>query len=278
MSQTAQKSSLIVGTQKTEIRTDDSKGVVVFLVKNAAKSLRKFWVDLKGLIFIVSPFLFQVIIWPPTRFTLWLFGNLKVEGLKNLDSLPKGKGVIFAANHSSQLDPFLPPASLPFMSRFIPLFYATKEKSFYEKNGILAIFYGGSFFKLIGGQPVNSGLRDYSKSLANHVKLLEEGRNLFVFPEGGITLDGELKVGHGGIAYLAEKTDSTIIPIGISGVYKIGLKALFARKRNIKVTFGIPVSQQEIKQNISREADPIELYKRESEYIMGKISELIVKA
>lgn len=226
--------------------------------------------------FLLSPLLFQVTIWPITRFFLWFWGDLEVKGLENLDNLPKGRGVIFASNHSSEIDPFLPPASLPFMSRFIPLYYTTKERSFYEKTGIQQFFYGGFVFRFIGGCPVYSGMKNYEKSLVNHVQLLNEGHNLFVFPEGGITEDGNLGEAHGGVAYLAEKTGSVVVPIGIYGVYGMSVLDFFSRKRNIKVIFGLPILQSELKINVSSIDDSILSYKKEAEYIMNKIKNLMI--
>jgi 1-acyl-sn-glycerol-3-phosphate acyltransferase len=227
--------------------------------------------------FLVSARIFQVTAWPGTRFLLWFFGRLEVKGLENLNQLPKGKAVIFASNHSAEIDPFIPPASLPFMSRFVPLYYTIREKSFYDESGFMQIFYGGFFFKFIGGQYVYAGLKDYEKSLPNFIELLRQNRNLFIFPEGGInrkgTGPGEAK---GGIAYLAEKMNSPIVPIGISGMYGMSFAAFFARKRKIRVTFGAPIFQNEIKSVIARgPADDVGIYKKEAQYVMDKIAAMI---
>jgi len=227
--------------------------------------------------FIVSARVFQITVWPLTRFILWFFGRLEVRGLEHLQDLPKGKAVIFASNHSAEIDPFIPPASLPFMSRFIPLYYTIREKSFYDESGFMQIFYGGFFFKFIGGQYVYAGLKDYEKSLPNHIELLRQNRNLFIFPEGGINRIGTgVREAKGGIAYLAEKMNSPIVPIGISGMYGMSFADFFMRKRKIRVVFGAPISQEEIKSVIHRNgADTIGVYKKEAQYIMDKIAAMI---
>lgn len=226
--------------------------------------------------FIYSPLLFQVTIWPITRLFLWFFGRLEVHGLENLKILPKGKAIIFASNHSSELDPFLTPASLPFFSRFIPLYYITKERDYYEKSGITSLFYGGFVFRFIGGVPVCAGLKNYSLSLINHVNILKDNRNIFVFPEGHITDDGLLGRARGGISYLSRETGTTIVPVGISGVYKMTRMDFFCRKRKIKVVFGPPISRSEIDRNINiGNSMPENIYKAESEYILYKIKQLL---
>ena len=227
--------------------------------------------------YIFSARLFQVVAWPPTRFLLWFLGRLEVRGLENLGKLPKGKAVIFASNHSAEIDPFIPPASLPFMSRFVPLYYTIREKSFYDESGFLQIFYGGFLFKFIGGQYVYAGLKDYEKSLANHIELLRQNRNLFIFPEGGINRKGNgVREAKGGVAYLAEKMNSPIVPIGISGMYGMSFADFFMRKRKIRVTFGAPIFQDELKSAVVRgEVGDIAVYKKEAQYVMDKIAGMI---
>src|SRR3989344_4658097 len=72
----------------------------------------------------------QNLIWPPTRLALYLFAHFKIYGADNLNEL-KG-GVIFVGNHMSELDPILLPAPFPWFSRFSPIFYVSREKTFYN--------------------------------------------------------------------------------------------------------------------------------------------------
>jgi 1-acyl-sn-glycerol-3-phosphate acyltransferase len=44
---------------------------------------------------------------------------------------------------------------------------------------------------------------------------------LFVFPEGGRTLDGELKPFLSGAAYLAIRAQVPLVPIALSGVFEL---------------------------------------------------------
>jgi len=227
--------------------------------------------------FVVSALILQTLIYLPLRFLLGFFGHLEVRGLENLNNLPQNKGIIFAPNHSSEIDPFLTPVSLPFLSRFMPLFYATREKSFYGESGFRQIFYGGLLFKLAGGQCVRAGLKDYEKSLANQILLLETGHNLCFFPEGKITKDGKIGEARGGIAYLAEKTGSVVIPVGIFGVHTLSLFDLIKRKRKIIVIFGTPIHKEEL-EKYTRDvflSDSKNIYKIQAEYILGKVGYIL---
>ncbi len=194
-------------------------------------------------IFYFSPLFLQTLIWPITRFILRFFGHFKVEGLENLKNLKAGEGVIFVSNHSSELDPILLPASLPFLSRFMPFFYTSREKSFYKNSGWRQLFYGGLFFKFWGAHPIRPGLKDYEKSLETHIRLVEEGKSVLIFPEGKKTLDGSVhpEKARGGLGFMAQKTDKFVVPVYIEGVFNLSSKLFFSRKREIKVVFLKPL-------------------------------------
>ena len=103
-------------------------------------------------IYYIAPWVLQTTIWIPTRIFFKLFCSYKVKGLKNLKELEKNCfGTIFAVNHSSELDPIMIPASLPFFSCLMPMFYVSREQKFYVSSGWRQHIYGGLFFCLWGG-------------------------------------------------------------------------------------------------------------------------------
>lgn len=189
--------------------------------------------------FFVSPLILQKAIWHATRAILFFFCRFEVRGLENL---PKKCGVIFAANHSSELDPIVVPAALPFFSPLLPVFYVSRPREFYQTSGWRQFFYGGFFFKLWGSHAAIAGFHDYEKSLATHIQILEKGESVLIFPEGRKTRDGNIqKEAHGGVAYLARRTDCPIVPVRIVGDFNITLGDFFLRRRKISVIFGTPV-------------------------------------
>ena len=225
-------------------------------------------------IYHLSPLILQKVIWIPTRLILKFFVHLEIRGIENLYQIHQN--VIFASNHSSELDPILLPASLPFWSRFSPIFYTSRLQSFYKNSGWKQIIYGGTLFKLWGAHPAYSGLKDYEKSLMNHICLLSEGKNLFIFPEGRITRDGAIQHAHGGMAYLAERCKLSIVPIGISGAYKLSMRDFLMRRRKIILTFGKPIEQSELRREVAQKTTLGEhVYKEEGEYVLGKIGEMV---
>src|SRR3989338_7635501 len=168
----------------------------------------------------LSPLILQTAVWPITRPLLWFFLLLKVSGLENLtfsnsvrsSAIAKRQGVIFAVNHSSEMDPILIPASLPFLSRFMPMFYTSREKKFYKLSGFRQLFYGGFIFELWGSHRLLSGKQNYEVSLQTHIDILNAGKSVVMFPDGRRLPESEIgTIAHGGIGYLAWRTKSIII-------------------------------------------------------------------
>ncbi len=197
-------------------------------------------------LFFYSPLLLQNAIWPITRPLLRFFIRYEIQGLENLKNLPKG--IIFAANHSSELDTILVPAALPFFSRFMPIFYVSKPKEFYVNSGWRQFLYGGFIFKLWGAHSTISGYKDYGISLSPHIHIIQHGHSVLIFPEGKKTKTGEVVVdeARGGVAFLAEKTEFPIVPVFISGVFNMRIIDFLFRRRKVSITFGKPIYAYEL--------------------------------
>lgn len=195
---------------------------------------------------LYSPFLLQSFIWPVTKVVFGFFLHIKISGLENLKHLDKG--VIFVSNHSSELDPIIVPACLPFLSRLMPMFYVARPAKFYVKSGWRKIFYGGFLFKLWGAYPAIEGKHDYGLSLKSHLKILRHKKSILIFPEGHKTRTGEIMIEEvrGGASYLSEATGFPIVPILICGLYDMTCREFFLRKREVKVIFGGSITAREI--------------------------------
>ena len=226
--------------------------------------------------YFLPPLFCQKLIWIPTRLSLRFFGHLEIKGLENLRAI-KGN-VIFAANHASEIDPFLVPASLPFWSRSSPLFYATREKSFYDTNGWRKHLFGGLFINVWGGYGVRVGLKNYARALKDHMRILRDGGSFCVFPEGGITPDGSIQPGKGGVIYMATQTETPVVPVTLSGAHRMSAADFFLRRRRITVHFGKPIYQKEFLSKVSDKTDlHIKVYKELATYVMMKIEKMLVK-
>ncbi len=227
--------------------------------------------------YFVPPLILQKLIWIPSRLVFSFFGRLKIEGLENLRSIKDP--VIFACNHVSEADPFIVPTCLPFLSKFSPIFYATRERSFYQRNGWRKYLFGGWFINAWGGHTAQVGLKNYEKSLSKHINIINAGGNFCLFPEGGIGRTGKIENVKGGIAYLASRSNSQIVPVAISGASLMSMADFFGRRRKMTVRFGLPITQDELRAKVTRNrATPSvgdNIYKRQAEYVMKKVENLL---
>ncbi|MDO8572508.1 MAG: lysophospholipid acyltransferase family protein [bacterium] len=217
-----------------------------------------------------SPFILQTLVWIPTWLVLGFFARFKVFGKENLKGL--SHGVIFAANHGSELDPILVPASLNPFSPITPIFYVAREREFYEKDGFSKYIYGGFWFKLWGAYPAHTGKKDYTLSLQEHINILNAGKSILMFPEGGKTENGEVGNGKGGVAFLSHITGVPIVPVAMNGHFKMSPIDFVLRRRKISIKYGKPLYPKDIFPDVATVT--IEDYKHAAQLIMLQVAKL----
>lgn len=142
------------------------------------------------------------------RALVWAAGcSLTVRGAENLS---KHKVAVYASNHTSYMDTPVVFAALPFQFRIL------------AKKELWPIAFIGWYLDRSGQIPIDTANpRATLSSLGIGVKALRAGMPLFVFPEGGRTLSGELQPFLSGAAYLAIRAQVPLIPIALSGVYDL---------------------------------------------------------
>ena len=190
------------------------------------------------------PTVFQFLIAVISQPLFYLFSGLRVYGKENLKGL-RG-GVIFAMNHSNEVDPFLIAASLGPLSPLMPVFSAARERSFYKNSGFMKYVYGGTFFKMLGAYPIFVGSGNYELSLRHHINIIERGQTLGIFPEGQITKDGRIGEAKAGVAYLLWRTGAPVVPIAFHGHYRMKTTHFFSRKHTISVAYGKPIKKEDL--------------------------------
>jgi len=141
-----------------------------------------------------------------------IFNTLYVVKVQGLEKLPKGNGYIVCGNHIKAVDPILIGINLPDKINFM-----TKNELF--SNKLLAFL-----LKKLGAFPVKRGQADL-KSIKTSLKLLQEGKNIGIFPEGTRNKTGAL-IAEPGIAMLAIKSKRPIVPITINSDYKMFNKTI----------------------------------------------------
>jgi len=138
---------------------------------------------------------------PVFRVIFRFLSRIEITGRENV---PTSGAYLIAINHVSIYDP-------PFLLAFWPVAP--------EAAGAIEIWErpGQNFLaRLYRGIPVHRG--SYDRELIEKlVKVLKSGRPLLIAPEGGRTHQPGLRKGLPGVAYLADKAEVPVIPVGIYG-------------------------------------------------------------
>lgn len=121
--------------------------------------------------------------------------------------MPDGACVV-CANHKSNFDPPLLGVCLPF-----PVRYMAKEELF--KNKLF-----GKILSNLGAFPIRRGKSDIG-ALRSAINMIESGENVAVFPEGARSKENHLRKGKQGAVLIAVKSGVNILPVGISGRYRL---------------------------------------------------------
>jgi len=142
------------------------------------------------------------------RGCVWASGSkLTVAGAENLLKQPVA---VYASNHTSYMDTPVIFAALPFQFRIL------------ARTKLWGIPFIGWYLNRSGQIPIDtSNPRASLSSLGVGARALRSGMPLFVFPEGGRTVDGELKPFLSGAAYLAIRAQVPLVPIALSGVFEL---------------------------------------------------------
>ncbi len=217
---------------------------------------------------LVIQSLFFVFFLPIYKFFL----RLEIRGKENLKGL-KGP-IIIAPNHTHELDPTVIPLITSSFSHQLPIYSVIYPVHQYNDPGFgwRRHIYKEFFFNVLGGYPTNSGNKDYEISLENHIKLLQQGKTVCIFPEGKCTIDGSLRKPRGGLGYLAYRTNATIVPLAINTFYNISWSEFFLRKRKLVITVLPPV----LPKDLIYDTNPgVEDFQIAGEFVLDKIAEVL---
>ena len=139
---------------------------------------------------------------------LWAAGvKVDIKGLENID---KHGPYIFVSNHQGWFDIFTALGKLPI--RF----------SWLAKAELFKVPILGVAMLRAGYIPIDR--KDRRKALAgmnSAAEVIRQGTSVFVFPEGTRSVDGVIRDFKKGVFVLALKSQQPIVPVSISGSYRI---------------------------------------------------------
>ncbi len=170
----------------------------VFLITGLLNAVVAFYIFM-----LVPEYLLRFIAWVLTR----LIYRFEVRGEQNI---PTQGAAILVCNHVSFIDAVLLMAASPRPIRFI------------MDHQIFKIPVLGFLFKLAKAIPIASVRADpatYEQAFAQARRVLSEGELLCIFPEGGITHNGELGEFKGGVMKLLETHPVPVVPLALQNLW-----------------------------------------------------------
>jgi long-chain acyl-CoA synthetase len=165
--------------------------------------------------------IFKLLTAPIFRFHL----KLEKTGLENIPDIP----CIFAGNHQSLADGFAFNQALSnknldktyYLATVVQ--FKTPLKVFLAKRGNVVIV------------DINKNLKE---TLQISAKVLKDGKNLVIFPEGARTRDGEIQEFKKSFAILSKELNIPVVPFGIDGAYEaMPFGKSFPQKGNMRLHF-----------------------------------------
>lgn len=145
---------------------------------------------------------------------VWARGSVVISGasltVRGVENLHKSPVAVYASNHTSYMDTPVIFTALDFQFRIL------------AKQELWKLPFIGWYLNRSGQISIDTANPHASlASLSGGVKALRAGMPLFVFPEGGRTVDGKLKPFLSGAAFLAIRAQVPLVPIALSGVYDL---------------------------------------------------------
>ena len=175
----------------------------IFLFTGLANAVVAFYIFM-----LVPEYLLRFIAWVSSRFVY----RFKVQGDENL---PSTGAAILVCNHVSFVDAVLLMAASP-----RPIYFVMDHRIF--RVPVL-----GWLFRLAKAIPIAPYKEDpktYEAAFDRAAQVLREGDLLAIFPEGGITKDGQLQEFKGGIMKIierarAEGVEAPVIPMALTNLW-----------------------------------------------------------
>ncbi len=185
-------------------------------------------------------------------------GSIKyrVEGMENLDNVENGFLVV--ANHQSYFD--IPIISLTLKERGV---------SFISKESILKVGVISHYMRVmdclfLDRESVKSGMN----MIKDGGKLLKNGVNLTIFPEGTRSDSGVMREFKSGSLKIATRVSAPIVPISISKSYNLHPSSWKMCKGEVIVHIHKPIVVEEYKEMNSNELTSIVETKIKSKVIL----------
>lgn len=161
---------------------------------------------------IVAIYIFTLVPEFIARFIAWVLAKalyrLKVTGL---DNVPLEGPSVIVCNHVSYMDALLILGAVPRPSRFV---------MYYKIFGLPGV---KLVFRAVRAIPIAGFKEDpelMQKAFDEVDAALAEGELVCIFPEGGLTKDGEISTFHKGVEHILARRPVPVIPMALCGMWE----------------------------------------------------------
>lgn len=151
--------------------------------------------------------------------------------LKGEENVPQNGGAVFIANHQGYGD-------------IVVMFMALKghQIGFIAKDNLKGVPYLGKWIKGIRGTFIKRGnAREALRSMSQGAEVLKQGFSLVIFPEGTRSQGPEMGEFKPGSFKLATKAKVPIVPVTISGTYKLFEENGYIKGGHVNVIIHEPI-------------------------------------
>ncbi len=221
--------------------------VISVIVLQSGFTIPELFVIIAGLNALVAVYIYSLLPEFLLRFVTWLILNvvyrLRPSGLENV---PDEGPAVVVCNHVSYIDPFILGASVRRPMRFV-MWYK-----------IFQIPLLSAFFRNVKAIPIASARENEAlmeEAFARVDAELAAGNIVCIFPEGGITRDGEIQRFRPGIERIIQRRAVPVIPAALGRLWGSwfsrqhggGIRKLPGRLfAKVPVTFGTPVAPADV--------------------------------
>jgi len=182
-------------------------------------SIPQFFLILVIMNLVVACFIYSMVPEFVIRFMMWVLSKIMYRVKRtNLDVIPEEGAVVLICNHVTFVDTLFVAGSIQRNIRFV------MDRMFFKIPVLNYIFRKGRVI-LIASKKDYPDV--YEKAFDEISQALREGEPVCIFPEGKLTLDGNMDIFKPGIEKIIARDPVTIIPLALRGLWG----SFFSRKK-----------------------------------------------